>query len=256
MDLVVDIGNFRTKCALFEGDALAEFFILPKDATELKRRLEVRKIDRALISSVNAPVEKEVSSILDALKVPYQLLDYSKLKVVLDVEEPQAVGHDRIANVYGALFRFPQNDCIVVDIGTAVTFDLIAKEGRYLGGAIYPGLEIGAKGLAKFTDKLPEVPIARPPSALAKTTVSHIQSGLYWGLFGAIERIVSELRQTSPNPSNIKVIATGGATRIGDRCPSDDYFLKDLSDLVDLIDPQLTLNGLHEILKELQHGKP
>lgn len=243
------------KGAFFEGDVLTDFFILPLSAAELKRKIENRKIDRTLISSVNDPIEKEVHALFDSMQVPYQLLDYSKLRLVLDVDEPQAVGHDRIANVYGALFHFPQHDCLIIDIGTAVTFDLATKEGHYLGGAIYPGLAIGSKGLAQYTNKLPEVPIARPESALGKTTVTHIQSGLYWGLLGAIERIISELRQTQNSPSEIKVIATGGATRKGDRCPSDEHFLEELSDLVDLIDPELTLNGLHEILKELQYGK-
>ncbi len=255
MELVLDIGNFRIKGAFFQEGVVADVFVIPCRMEELKIKLQGRSVERSLISSVNDPTEKEVRALFQSLKMPYQLLDYSKVKVILDVEEPAAVGHDRIANVYGALFRFPQNDCIVVDIGTAVTFDLLTREGRYLGGAIYPGMEIGAKGLAAFTSKLPEVPAIRPSSPLGKTTITHIQSGLYWGLLGAIERLVSELRQAAPNPTSIKVIATGGATRTGERCPSNDYFLKDLSDLVDLIDPQLTLIGLHEILKEFKHVK-
>lgn len=248
MDLVLDIGNYRIKGAFFQESALVESFALPCRMEELKKKLEGRTFEHTLISSVNDPIEKAVHALFSSLQLPYQLLDFSKVKVILDVEEPEAVGHDRIANVYGALFHFSQNDCIVVDIGTAVTFDLLTRQGHYLGGAIYPGMEIGAKGLAAYTNKLPEVQAVRPPSPLGKTTITHIQSGLYWGLLGAIERIVSELRMTAPNPSAIKVIATGGATTNQD-------FVKDLSDLVDLIDPQLTIIGLHEILKEFKYGK-
>lgn len=241
MDLVLDIGNFRIKGAFFEGDILKKRFSLPLTGESLKEQLQ--PVERCLISSVNDLALNEVKKVLEATSIPYQLIDFSKLKVALEVDEPDAVGHDRIANVYGALHRFPQNDCIVIDIGTAVTFDLIGKEGRYLGGAIYPGMEIGSKGLNLYTDKLPKVEAKRPPSVLGKTTETHIQSGLYWGLLGAIERIIAELRQTADYPGSVKVIATGGATR-------REEFIADLSDLVDLIDPELTLIGLHEILKE------
>lgn len=194
MDLVLDIGNFRIKGALFQEDQLKETFRLPLDLATFEQKLKSLSFTNSLVSSVNDPIEKQLRQLFEKLKLPYNLLDYSKVKVILDVEEKEAVGHDRIANVYGALARFPQNDCIVVDIGTAVTFDVVGKEGRYLGGAIYPGMEIGAKGLALYTDKLPEIIPERPSSALGKTTKTHIQSGLYFGLLGAIERITSELR--------------------------------------------------------------
>lgn len=241
MDLVLDIGNFRIKGAFFDGDTLKKSFSLPLTGESLKEQLQ--PVEHCLISSVNDLALTEVKKILDVKNIPYRLIDFSKLKVVLEVDEPTALGHDRIANVYGALYRFPQNDCIVIDLGTAVTFDLIGKEGRYLGGAIYPGMEIGSKGLNLYTDKLPKVEVKRPASVLGKTTETHIQSGLYWGLLGAIERIVAELRQTANSPGSVKVIATGGATR-------KEEFTADFSDLVDLIDPELTLIGLHEILKE------
>lgn len=246
MDLVLDIGNFRLKGAFFEGDQVVDPFSSPPEMETLEGMLASRPIERTLISSVNHPVEMEVKALFEKRGLPFQLLDVANVGVKLKVEEPKAVGQDRIANVYGALYHFPQNDCIVVDLGTAVTFDYVGCDGSYLGGAIYPGMDIGAKALDEYTHLLPLVEPKRPPFPVAKTTESHIQSGLYWGLLGAIERITDEMRASSPNPSEVMVLATGGG--IGKISPEE--FAQDLSDLVDRIDPSLTLIGLHEILKE------
>lgn len=246
MDLVLDIGNYRLKGAFFEGDQLTDSFAIPLSEEPLHQIFQKKKPDRILISSVNSNFEPGARRVVESFGLVFRFLDFSKVKVALEVDEPDQVGHDRIANVYGALFHFPQNDCIVVDLGTAVTFDYVACSGKYLGGAIYPGIDIGALALAAYTNKLPKVEVAKPPFAIAKTTKTHIQSGLYWGLLGAIERITFEMRSTSENPSNVKVLATGGLLQ---REQLED-FVEDLSDLVDLIDPQLTLIGIHEIMKE------
>lgn len=243
MDLVLDIGNYRLKGAIFVEDRLLELFTLPLEPTPLKEKLRLWRLARILVSSVNQTKEKDLLATLPF----YTLLDFSKVKVPLDVDEPQEVGHDRIANVYGALFHFPQNDCIVVDMGTAVTFDYVGCNGHYLGGAIYPGVEIGAKGLAQYTARLPAVDVEKPETSVGKTTKTHIQSGLYWGLLGAIERITFEIRSQSENPSNVKVLATGGLL-----VKWGESFTEDLKELVDLIDPALTLIGLHETMKEMR----
>lgn len=246
MDLVLDLGNYRLKGAFFQEDQVVDSFVLPPEKDLLRKVLIQRKADAILLSSVHSNFEKEICQVLEEMKLPYQTLDFSSVKVQLDVDEPEQVGPDRIANVYGALYHFPHNDCIVVDLGTAVTFDYVVCSGKYLGGAIYPGADLGAKALAEYTDKLPQVEVTKPLFATAKTTKTHIQSGLYWGLLGAIERITFEMRSSSENPSNVKVLATGGLLRT----LGPENFAQDLSDLVDLIDPQLTLIGIHEIMKE------
>jgi type III pantothenate kinase len=253
-DLVLDIGNSNVKVGIFEENRLQEYFSVPNDSIQspaLRDKLKGRKFRGALLSSVNAQTDPLIKALLEEEKIPYHLLNYKGLNVVLEVDEPEELGPDRIANIYGALFHCPQNDCIVVDIGTAVTFDYITKEGHYTGGAIYPGNDLCAKALSNFTDKLPYVSIERPPSALAKTTKTHIQSGIYYGLLGAIERMIAELQMTAQSASSVQVIATGGATLDSGSAA----FVKDLKELVDIIDPHLTLVGLHEILKEINKVK-
>ncbi|MBS0603626.1 MAG: type III pantothenate kinase [Verrucomicrobia bacterium] len=256
LDLVLDIGNSLIKGGLFNDKTLVDEFALashpmPKD--QLMRHIGGKPIKNVLVSSVNSKAEEPIRNSLEQQNIPYTFLDFAKLKLILDVDEPEQLGHDRIANAYGALARAPLNDCIVVDIGTAITVDFIAKEGRYLGGMIYLGAGLCAKALSDYTDKLPLVSFKKPSSALAKTTETHLQGGIYYGQLGAIERMIAELQMTALSPSSVKVIATGGATRIDDTnvCADKVEFIDDLKELVDFIDPHLTLVGLHEILTEL-----
>lgn len=247
LNFVVDIGNSRIKGGLFQDKTLIDSFSFSHTESRelLQRFLENKVLEKALISSVNAKAEELIKNTLEQKNVPYHFLDYKKLKMAFDVDEPEQLGHDRIANAYGALTRFPLNDCIIVDIGTAITVDFVAKEGRYLGGMIYLGAGLCAKALAEFTDKLPLVTLHKPTSALAKTTKTHLQSGIYYGQLGAIERMIAEISLTAASPSSVKVLATGGATSSH---REEEAFLEDLKELVDVIDPHLTLIGLHEIL--------
>ena len=255
-DLVIDIGNFRIKGALFRGDELSSGFVLPAFPflkEKFVAHIKDTPVQNALISSVNNQVEMHVKNALTDAHISYRFLDYTKITLQLDVDNPGSLGHDRIANAYGALFRFPLNDCIVVDIGSAITCDLISKEGHYLGGMIYPGPDLCAQALTKHTDKLPLVTPIKPPSPLGKTIETCIQSGIYYGQLGAIERLIAEHTSMTASPSSVKVIATGGATHIEDTktCAAKVTFVQDLKELVDFIDPNLALVGLHEILKEL-----
>ncbi len=254
--VVIDIGNTRIKVGCFLDGHMQEvrsFFPKQNFHEELASFLTQKKADSILLSSVNSFYETQVRKILSDHHLPYHTIENTQLKLQLDVEEPDELGQDRIANAYGALTRFPLQDCIVVDIGTTITFDYIVKEGKYLGGAIYTGMEIASKGLAEYTDQLPFTAVSRPDSALGKTTNSQISSGIYYGHLGAIERVLFELKQTSASPSSVHVVATGGATQTDDEnaCVGKVEFIHDLKDLVDSIDPHLTLMGLQEILNEI-----
>jgi type III pantothenate kinase len=249
LDFVLDIGNSRIKGGLFQEKALVDHFSFPAltgFTEQFTAFLKNRPIRNVLIASVNTKAQESVQHYLKQQNINHCFLDYKNLKMRFDVDEPEQLGHDRIANAYGALARFPLNDCLVVDIGTAITVDFIVKEGRYLGGMIYLGEVLCAKALAEYTDKLPLITPKKPPSALAKTTETHLQAGIYYGQLGAIERMISELSLCAVSPSSVKIIATGGTTA----GHANQAFLDDLGELVDVIDPQLTLFGLHEILEE------
>jgi type III pantothenate kinase len=257
LDLVIDIGNVRIKGGLFEDDRLAynfAFAAFPYSKDKFTSHIASRPIQMAFISSVNSQLEMHIKTALAEANIPYSFLNYAELQLKLEVEKPEALGHDRIANAYGALARFPLNDCIIVDIGSAITCDLVTKDGRYLGGMIYPGPEMCAKALTGHTDSFPHVIPIKPSSPLGATTEMYIQSGIYYGQLGAIERLIAELSSVTASASSVKIIATGGATHIEDALAEDSAkkmtFVQDLKELVDIIDPNLTLVGLHEILKE------
>lgn len=257
-DLVLDVGNSTVGGAFFENDALVESFHLPSrplSESAFKEALKKKNVKRALIGADNLNAGHIASSVLKEKKIPHAFVDSSQISVILDVEAPQEVGADRIANTYGALYAHPHANVIVIDMGTAVTFDVIAKERRFLGGAIYPGLYLSAKALSQATDKLPLIPIEKPKSCLSRSTIGNIQSGLYYGLLGTIERILKEIKTARFAKSKVVVVATGGLTA----ADHPDSFLsahlrsdleQDLKGIVDYFEPDLTFLGLHQILKE------
>jgi len=149
-------------------------------------------------------------------------------------DNPREVGADRVVDAAAvqALYSVP---ACVVDFGTATTFDAISAEGDYLGGAIAPGIGIAAQALFERTAKLPRVELTRPPSAIGRNTPHSIQSGLLFGYVGLVEGMVARFKaELGPQT---RVIATGGLAEIIAR----------ETDIIDVVDPWLTLHGLHII---------
>jgi type III pantothenate kinase len=154
------------------------------------------------------------------------------------------------------LILHPYTDSIVIDMETALTIDIITKEKVFLGGVICPSMNLSAKALAENTDKLPLVSIDKPKTCLSKSIAENIQSGIYFGLIGTIEKIVEEIISLRFSHSDIKVIATGGLAGYSD---CDDLqnneelrnnLEKDLKVVVDYFEPDLTFIGLYQMLKE------
>jgi pantothenate kinase type III len=220
LELVIDAQDSQFKGGLFEEDRLVQT-VLKKDLNAL---IKTRKPSNTLISTAIP----EIISLLEEKKLPFKIVDHSKLKILLDIDDPKTVTDTQIFNAYGALKHFPVNDSIVVNMGSGITVDLIGKDGRYSGGMNYPSQMTNVK----------------PTSGLGKTADTRLQGGIYYGLLGAIERLVDELRQTVDSPSSVKVIAAN-FNETGD-------FIEDLKELVDCIDPHLALVGLHEIQKEFK----
>jgi type III pantothenate kinase len=146
-------------------------------------------------------------------------------------EAPREVGADRIVNAVAAFDAYG-GPCIVVDFGTATTFDAISARGEYLGGAICPGIGISAEALFQRAAKLPRVEITRPKSVIGRNTVGSMQAGLYYGYLGLVEGIVTRMRQELAGKPI--VVATGGQASL---------LLSGVA-IVDHVDPFLTLTGL------------
>lgn len=160
--------------------------------------------------------------------------------VRLKVDNPEQVGPDRIVNT-AAVVRLYGAPAIVIDLGTATTFDVVSGDGCYCGGAIAPGIGIASDALVSRTARLHKVDLVPPPNPIGTNTIHAMQSGIFWGYVGLVEGLVARLKTAMAEPK-IKVIATGGLAPL----------LNEHTDIIDLIAPELTLEGLR-IIYDLNH---
>ena len=147
------------------------------------------------------------------------------------MDNPAEVGADRLLNSLAAHREFG-GPLIVIDFGTATTFDIVGADGAYLGGVISPGINLSLEALQKATARLPRIGIGRPQSVIGTSTVPAMQSGIYWGYVGLIEGLVARIQAEYEGP--LKVIATGGLAPL----------LAEGTTVIGVIAPQLTLDGL------------
>jgi len=242
--VAVDIGNTRIKLGWFEADAggalplpvridglaatawddqqLLDWLPGPRapgnptaDDTHKSNDEIADQMTAAdwVLSSVNRPAADRLADWLTVKNVNVRLLTRQDVPIALEVDEPQNVGLDRlVADVAANVLRDPDRPAIVVDLGTAITVDLISVGGAFVGGAILPGMSLAARALHEHTDQLPQIEpqqIAGPPPALGKSTRANIDSGLFWGAVGAIRELVERLAADQPAPP--QVFVTGGA---------------------------------------------
>ncbi|HZZ58658.1 MAG TPA: type III pantothenate kinase [Opitutaceae bacterium] len=248
MLLCLDVGNTQIHGAVFEGDALrlqfrksthplgssdelGIFFLsalreggIPPAAVG---RIAICCVVPAALYSLRGAAEKYFHA------RPFILQAGVKTGLKVRYRNPAEVGADRVAAAIAAAERAPGRDLIVVDCGTATTFDVVTSTGDYLGGAIMPGVGVAAESLASHTAKLPRVEIVRPEVALGRSTVESIQSGLHYGTVGAIRHLLERLTDEVFATQRPHVIGTGGFARL---------FEEDR--LFDEIVPELVLAGL------------
>ena len=256
MLLAVDVGNTNTVLGVFRGKELVahwrlttardqtvdEYGILTRDLFTLAE-LEPREIGGVIISSVVPPLNATLAGMAERYFGHKALFVEPGVKTGMPVlyEVPQEVGADRIVNAVAAHARVG-GPCIVVDFGTATTFDVVTAKGEYAGGVIVPGITISAEALFERAARLWRVEIRRPERVIGKTTASSIQSGLYFGYLslvdGVIGRIEKELAATA------RVIATGGLAEL----------FGGGSERIEQIDPLLTLTGLRLIHERNRGG--
>ena len=249
MLLAVDVGNTQTVFGLFEGETMRANWRLSSQpgrtedewALAVASLLELRAVPReeitaSILCSVVPPLTPILVETLHSLfgSEPLQVGPGTKTGIKILYENPQEVGADRIVNSVAAV-ALVGAPAIVVDLGTATTFDAISPRSEYLGGIIVPGLQISADALFARAARLPRVSVLKPPRLIGRNTVHSIQSGLYHGYASMISGVLASMRTEMEGEP--KVIATGGLCTV---------LAPDLHG-TDLVDPHLTLQGLRII---------
>lgn len=246
MLLVVDVGNTHTVLGLYEDDELVHHFRIQSERgrtedeflvviTSLLQSvgLETEDVTASILGSVVPPL---TDSLVRALKrcfehAPVVVGPGIKTGMPILYENPREVGADRVVNAIAAYERV-RGGVIVVDFGTATTFDVVSARGEYLGGAISPGLKLSAEALFARAARLPKIEIVKPPSAIGRNTVNSMQSGLIFGYVALVDGMVERLRAELDYP--VTVLATGGEAPL----------IASESKTIDEVDNQLTLDGL------------
>jgi type III pantothenate kinase len=246
--LVLDVGNTETTVGLFDGERLAGHWRTTTDVARtpdelgitLRTLVEAAEVGRDAVNGVaigsvvpplTAPLAEACSRWLGATPV---LVDAgSPLGIRLDVDEPRTVGADRIINTLAAS-RMYQRDTIVVDLGTATTYDCITADGVFLGGVIQPGVRTSAEMLVRRASKLPATELVPPVRVIGRNTEECIRAGVLYGAAESIDGIVRRIKREWPRSEAPLVVATGGlAETLKPHCAE-----------LERVEPHLTLQGL------------
>ena len=222
MLLVIDIGNTNIVIGIYDKDRLVhnwrigtkksrtadEYGIMLMDLFNFAQ-IKASSIDGAIISCVVPPL---IDTFLEASKRYFNITPHivgpgTKTGMPIMTDNPKEVGADRIVNAVAA-YEIYKGPLIVVDFGTAATFDYVSQKGEYMGGAIAPGIVISTDALFQRASKLPRVEIVKPRKVIGKNTVDSMQSGIFYGYIGLVDGIVERMRKEAG--SKTKVIATGG----------------------------------------------
>ncbi|MEM6886112.1 MAG: type III pantothenate kinase [Verrucomicrobiota bacterium] len=233
VSLLININNSFTKAAVWNGRSLKSL-----DRT---RTSEIRKshfnqwIKKAspqqiLIASVVPTVTQKFPT---STKVPYYLLNHkSPWGISINFPHPSSIGADRLANA-AAVHAFYSVPAVVIDYGTAVTFDIISKKGEYLGGVITPGMRVFQDYLSERTALLPRIKVSQPDRVIGKSTREAMCSGAYYGYRGLVREVLKEIQQEL-QAKQLAIIATGG----------DSNLFKNEAELFDSHDPHLSFKGM------------
>ena len=253
MLITIDVGNTNITVGVFKEDELLASFRMmskmPRTSDEYgmllinlleQNHIHHEEIDDAIIASVVPNVMHALEgAIFKYLNIhPIVIEPGTKTGIRVVTENPRQIGADRIVDA-AAAYGIYGGPVLVIDFGTATTYDLVDANGSFLSGVTAPGLRISAKALWEDTAKLPEIEIKKPDSILAKETISSMQAGLVYGQIGQTEYIIRQTKKEA-NLGEIKVVATGGLGRI----------IASETSLIDIYDPNLTLKGMNLIYKK------
>jgi type III pantothenate kinase len=249
MLLAIDIGNTTVALGLFDDRTLLHHWRVQSDRDKTADEygvllrslfasagLDPAAVGAMIVSSVVPPLTPIFQALGRDLFGAKALVIGPGLKTGMPIlyEVPLEVGADRVVAAVAAFEKYG-GPCIVLDFGTATTFDAVSAKGEYLGGAIAPGVQISAEALYLKTAKLPRIDVRKPARAIGKTTVGSMQSGLYFGYVGLVRNVVSEIRRELG--AEAKVIATGGFA---------DEIAPEIGE-IQAVEPTLVLDGLRII---------
>lgn len=255
MLLVIDVGNTNIAIGVYRDRDLVHHWRVrtERDITEdelyilfanlfMAKATAMGSIDAVIISCVVPPMmnslDKFCSRYIGKTPCWVDVSTYQGMPICYD--NPKEVGADRIVNAVAAFSKY-QRSLVVVDFGTATTFDCISGEGAYLGGAISPGILISSEALFQKASKLPRVEIfVKPDKVIAKDTVSSMNAGIICGYAGLVDGMVKRIKAEMPQEP--KVIATGGLAAL----------ISDVAETIEAVEPHLTLEGLRIIYEQIQ----
>ena len=253
MLLAVDVGNTNISLGVFDGEKILgryrlttqitrtsdEYGIVITDVMQMNGLFRENITDAVIASVVPAVMHSLTSGIIKYFNVKPLIVEAGvKTGIRIATENPKQIGADRIVDAAGA-YGLYGGPVLVIDYGTATTYDLVDADGAFVAGVTAPGIRMSAKALWQEAAKLPEVEILKPASILAKETVSSMQAGLVYGQIGQTEYIVDQMKKES-GYKDIKVVATGG---LGGMISSE-------TDSIDIYNPDLTLIGIRMVFEK------
>jgi len=255
MLLVIDVGNTNISAGLYKGHDIVRRFRVTTDVDRTYDEYGI--IFLGLLSSagykprdVKAAIISSVVSCLDKT-LKYAVADYIGVRALLvgvdvdvpiqvQTDNPKDVGSDRLVNAVAA-YAIHKTAMIVVDLGTATTFDYVTDEGAFAGGVIAPGIAISAEALYRKAPRLPRVDVSMPDRVIGRSTVDALRTGLYWGYAGLIDTVIDRMKiELKTNPP---VLVTGGLAAV----------MKDAARSITEIDEDLTLKGLKIIYEGMRY---
>ena len=253
MLLAIDLGNTNTVFGVYDTNdkmvmhwrlstqkerTVDEYGILLRNLFALEK-IDAKKIRRVIIASVVPPLDPvlhEMVSTYFSVKPHFVTNENAGIPVLYD--DPREVGADRIVNAVAVVHKYGK-PAIVVDFGTATTFDAITSDGEYLGGVIAPGIVISAEALYEHAAKLPRIEIQKPANVIGSSTIGSMQSGLFYGYVALVDGIIARMKKELG--TNTRVIGTGG------QAP----FISQETKSIEIVDPNLTLDGLQLVAARL-----
>ncbi|OYX30063.1 MAG: pantothenate kinase [Caulobacterales bacterium 32-69-10] len=255
MLLAIEQGNTNTLFAVHDGQGWIAQWRAATDAARtadeyavwlnqllLMQSLKFADLDDCIISSV---VPQSLFNLRNLarryLKVePLVVGENAELGIEVRIQKPSEAGADRLVNALGG-FLAHGGPLLLIDSGTATTFDVVGPDGAFEGGVIAPGINLSMQALHTAAAKLPRVAITRPPQVIGTGTVEAMQSGVFWGYVALIEGLIARIKAEYAKP--LKVVATGGVASL----------FEGATDAIDAFDPDLTLRGLLEIVRRNRH---